>query len=166
MWWISRFKVSKLMKRPQQRLRIARNSLYEIYETLIYEKISKKSYCVVSLLWVIVCQLEKKEANLLIWTSTHFCPAHLCWQTAPYSQNPQLWCLWIVYIANLSLSWISDTGLFALLLFLTEKSIFRLWLKGWKQSTALPVEHFQLSNFIRFGELLGLNTRYAKTGFL
>ena len=156
MWWISRFKVSKLMKRPQQRLRIARNSLYEIYETLIYEKISKKSYCVVSLLWVIVCQLEKKEANLLIWTSTHFCTSLLTnsplFTKAP---KPQLRCLWIVYIANLSLSWISDTGLFALLLFLTEKSIFRLWLKGWKQSTALPVEHFQLSNFIRFGELLG-----------
>ena len=46
-------------------------------------------YCAVSLLWVIVCQLEKKEANLLIWTSTHFCPAHLCWQTAPYSQKHQ-----------------------------------------------------------------------------
>ena len=156
MWWISRFKVSKLMKRPQQ---IARNSVYEI----IYEKIPQKSLAELPIVLCHYCGLlcvSSRRKRPIFWYGLQpiFAQPISADKQPPIHKSTKdtaSMFIWIVYIANLSLSWISDTGLFALLLFLTEKSIFRLRLKGWKQSTALPVEHFQLSNFIRFGELLG-----------
>ena len=89
MWWDLPFQSFRPNKKATTKIENCKkffvwnnnNNIWENPQKLL----SSASYCVVSLLWVIVCQREEKEANLLIWTSLHFC-AHL-WQTAPYSQH-------------------------------------------------------------------------------
>ena len=88
MWWISRFKVSKLMKRPQQRLRIARNSVYE----KIYEKIPLKSLAELPIVLCHYCWLlcvSSRRKRPIFWYGLQPIFAHLCWQTAPSSQKHQ-----------------------------------------------------------------------------
>ena len=119
-------------------MRISRNSLYEII-IIIYEKIPKNPLAQLPIVLCHYCGLlcvSERRKRPIFWYGLHSIfvpisdkqpPIHSTKATALMFMD----CLYLQYL-SLSLSWISDTGLFALALFLTEKSIFRLWLKGWK----------------------------------
>ena len=144
MWRDLPFQSFKPHKKATTKIEHCKKS-YEIYEMIHVRKFPKTPklsflLCCVTIVGYCVSAREERGQSSDMDFTPFLCPS-LTNSPLFTAQKPQLWCLWIkhlVYILpSFSLSNIPYSSLFALALFLMEKSISILWLVGSKQSPAL-----------------------------